>query len=512
MDRRNFSVSMIAALTGSSLLSRKAVAAVLPRPPSSIAIDGIAAAPPVASPAPATSGALKVNVGTLVIAPGTSGDLSIDVGFTASVILFFSSANFYQRTMTFGPGLPQFAGQTTTGAARGICMGAYDGQRQWSQQHAVTFADGRRDGYLWKDAVYDAGADLGGGSNNIGARVVGKSIAGNTVILGVQRSPLAADGPVTMQWIAIGGCKARTDFLSVPHGDYHANAPQGVTVGGLGFQPRGVLFAPWRQTNWGTGGGTFFTATAGSSLGFASGPSLSEQAAIGSTDGYGGHVLSFAYQGCIAGPSRQDHADGPTYLARLNRFTSDGFVVDFQSADDVAPSDSVPFVALECACSAGQAALLPVAGQIVISGAAFAPKAAVFAAAPGVESNYSTPWSPLNYGTHGNENTSFGFAASVDGGVKQMGISFFDKGGYDASGNMIVVNGHEHDSTAMHDGNAIAFNDAVVKSQVRTAFQTFSQDAAASVSRFAADGLNLSQSQANGRAGKIAYLLLGDAS
>jgi hypothetical protein len=156
--------------------------------------------------------------------------------------------------------------------------------------------------------------------------------------------------------------------------------------------------------------------------------------------------------------------------------------------------------------------MLTTPGTISIVGAGFAPKAAIFGAVPTVDANYTTPWTGLNYGTNGDENTAFGFATNSGGILKQAGACFFDKAGYDANGAKIVVNGHENDSTAMHDGSYLSYTDAVIKSQTRTGFQTFSKASEAAITRFLPNGVELSQSQSTGRAGKIAYLLLGDVS
>jgi hypothetical protein len=498
MDRRELCKVLVGYFCGACAADRGAHA-LSPAQPPTVPLSG----------AFQSAGALKVNAGVLTVLPGTRVDQRIDVGFRPAVIIFFSAAEFYKRTLIYAPSLPIVGGQRTTGSAQGVCMGAFDGTNQWSQQHAVTFADGRRDGYLWRDAVYDAGEDLGGGTNNLGAKLVGKSISDRMVTLGVERAPQMTDGPVTMNWIAIGGCHARVGTLNVPQGEYHTNPPQRVAVRSLPFRPTGLIFAPWRQTNSGAGGSSFFTATAGSAIGFASAPIVSQQAAVGSSNGYDGHIVSFAYQGCVAGASRQDHADNPTYLATLNRFTEDGFLLDFQSADDSFPNDALPYVALDCACYAGQASMLLRTGDIDITGADFSPVAGIFGAVPSVEENYTKSWSPLGYATNGDENTSFGFAVNSSGTVKQNGISFFDKAGYDASGRRIVVNGRESSSTASHDARFLTFENSIIKGQSRTNFQSFSLSGELTVARFLKNGVRLNQRASSGRAGKIAFMLVG---
>jgi hypothetical protein len=500
MDRRTFSGAITNVFVAGSVLGSRAFAAAKPLPPTSLTVDGAPA--PVAVPATGT----RVNAGSITVAPSSSADITLDVGFRASVVIFYSVATFYQRQMTYSSSLAGLGGQTTNGSARGICMGAYDGSNQWSQMHAVTFADGRRDGYLTTDAVYDAAETIGGSFDGVGARIVGRLIDNTSVVLKIERPSAASDGMLTMHWVAIGGCNARVGTLPVPHGGYHADAPRGVTVRGLSFQPKGLIFAPWRQTN---NSSTFFTATAGSAIGFASGPMAAQQGAIGSSDGYAGHVFSFAYQGCIAGASRQDHGDSPTYLATLKTFNSDGFALDFQSADDAYANDQLTYIAMDCPCHAGLTSMLSGTGNIDISGAPFTPVAALFGAAPSVGSAYTTPWSPINYGINGDENTSFGYAVSYNGAVRQGGVSWFDKGGFDAAGSSIVVNGHESDSTAMHDGNYLTFTDAVIKGQSRLTYQSFAESGKVAFGQFTTSGLRLNQLQSSGRSGKVAFLLIG---
>jgi hypothetical protein len=61
----------------------------------------------------------------------------------------------------------------------------------------------------------------------------------------------------------------------------------------------------------------------------------------------------------------------------------------------------------------------------------------------------------------------------------------------------------------MHDGHFLSYTDAILRGQTRREFQTFASAGEVAVARFLANGVQLNQTQSSGRAGKIAFLLLG---